>query len=59
MPLWSVTDLTLQKKMLGFLHVLKSMKRRICLIDNGKNGHNEFTTGAKIPLVKKKKDCEV
>ena len=41
--------------MLGFSHVLKSMKHRICLIDKGKNGHNEFTTGAKIPFSEKKK----
>ena len=41
--------------MLGFSHVLKSTKRRICLIDKGKNGHNEFPTGAKIPFSEKKK----
>jgi len=45
--------------MLDFSHVLKPMKSRICLIDEGKNGHNAFPIGAKIPLSEKKKDFGV
>ena len=49
----------MKKRCLVFHMFSMSMERRICLIDKGKNGHNEFTTGAKIPFSEKKKDFGV
>ena len=42
-----------EQKMLGFLHVLKPIKRQD-LLEEGKNGRNAFPTCAKIHFNKNK-----